>query len=146
MSKALSNEMRFIQDSLRLLSSLPSTPFRWRPFCGPVSSSTILFYLFHEHLSRPGHWTVTKCALDYRKLAWLNSVGALLRLDELTYTVVRTQSGWHDNKYGIVESRQIGLSFGLKARQKIPVIQYCFSVILSRKYPTEVVARFVVLI
>ncbi|KYM83355.1 hypothetical protein ALC53_06086 [Atta colombica] len=57
-----------------------------------------------------------KCALDYRKLAWLNSVGALLRLDEPTYIVVRTQSGGHDNKYGIVKSRQIGLSFSLKAR------------------------------
>lgn len=71
------------------------------------------FLSFHDHLSRPGQ---AKCALDYRKLAWLNSVDALLRLDEPTYTVVRTQSGGHDNKYGIVKSRQIGLLFSLKAR------------------------------
>lgn len=101
-------EMRFIRDS-------PIPCFAGDRFAAPFRLPRYFFYLFMS-ICRDQGTGQAKCALDYRKLAWLNSVDALLRLDEPTYTVVRTQSGGHDNKYGIVKSRQIGLSFGLKAR------------------------------
>lgn len=77
-----SNEIRLIGDSLRLLTVSLATVLRPRF----VFHDT--FLSFHEHLSRPGQLVgQANCALDYRKLAWLNSVGTLLRLDEPTYTV-----------------------------------------------------------